>query len=418
MENDLKNEQIQLHLGNNIETIKKYGDNSIHAVIIDGPYGLNAKDYDMKVLAENYIKGQNYLLGGKGIAGMEWDSDLPSLELAYELLRVLKPGGHLVCFAGSRTYDILAFTLRFAGFRIKDQLIWAYASGVPKGQWLERIAENEVEAMALRGLNSALKPAIEPIVLAQKPIEVGETIASNVLKHGTGALNIGAIQVVRQDQELRYPANIITDGSKIVNAGFHGGTENFNSCPPDFFEKLLNPIFYYSKPSDTDRDFGLDQFESELRRKALFSGNDLDIKNIHPTVKPISLMRHLVRLVSRPGDIILDCYAGSGSTLVSAILEGRKCVGMEIDSNYFSIAQARTLRTQELIKKFGVTDPDHIMLLAQKEILEADMQRVADNILKDPKNRHLQNELLHLEKNFGACLTSLKRFGLNEKVAA
>jgi site-specific DNA-methyltransferase (adenine-specific) len=269
--------QVQLHLGNNIESLKKYADNSIHAVIIDGPYGLNAKDYDMKSLAENYLKGQSYLLGGKGIAGMKWDSDLPSLELAYELLRVLKPGGHIVCFAGSRTYDILAFTLRFAGLRIKDQLIWAYASGVPKGQWLDRTATNESDATALRGLNSSLKPAIEPIVLAQKPIAAGETIASNVLKHGTGALNIGAIQVIKQDQELRYPANIITDGSKIVNAGFHGGTENFNSCPPDFFETLLNPIFYYSKPSFTDRDFGLDNFETELRRKALFSGNELDI---------------------------------------------------------------------------------------------------------------------------------------------
>lgn len=135
---NLNSEDLVLHLGDNLKSLAAYKENSIHAVIIDGPYGLNSKEYDVQELVNQYQKGQSYMLGGKGFVGMDWDSDLPTLALCKELLRVLKPGGYVACFAGSRTYDILVFTMRWAGFLIKDQMIWTYASGVPKGEWLSR----------------------------------------------------------------------------------------------------------------------------------------------------------------------------------------------------------------------------------------------------------------------------------------
>lgn len=396
-----------LHLGNNLDALAKYPNQSIHAVVIDGPYGMNSKEYNVQELAKQYLKGENYLLGGKGIVGMDWDSDLPTLALAKELLRVLKPGGFVVCFAAARTYDILVFTLRWAGFQIKDQLIWAYASGVPKGQWLENQAEG-VEGLA--GLNTALKPAVEPMVLAQKPIPKGVSVLENYEQHGTGALNIGAVQVTRKDGETRYPANIITDGSKVVEKGFAGGDSNFNSCSLSILDELLNPILYYSKAQERDREFGLDKHESEVRRSTLFSGNDTEFKNIHPTVKPLALMRHLVRLVSRPGDTILDCFLGSGSTGCAAILENRRFVGMELNQDYFGVAEARIRRTVELKEKFKVSDPDRLTLLAELEEIELAMQKVADSVLKEPKNKVHHTKLGTLEVKRKVCLSNLKKF--------
>lgn len=391
---------ITLHLGDNLKALAEYKDNSIHAVIIDGPYGLNSKEYNVQDLVKQYQKGESYKLGGKGFVGMDWDSDLPTLALCKEILRVLKPGGYVACFAGSRTYDILVFTMRWAGFLIKDQMVWTYASGVPKGEWLEK-QETDAEVLAsknLAGLNTCLKPAIEPIVLAQKPLADGETIRSNVKKYGTGALNIGAVMVTRKDGEQRYPANIIADGSKVVQAGFTDGNENFNSCTFNYLDKLLNPVLYYSKAQLRDKDFGLDKYHATKSRKALFTGNELNIKNIHPTVKPIALMRHLVRLLSRPGDIVLDCFLGSGSTGISALLEGRKFIGMEINKDYFDVANARIQRTQELIEKFKVTDPEHLTVLAELEEIDKKLDETAKLVLKNPGNRTYQGQLEKLSQ--------------------
>lgn len=401
-------DRIQLFLGNNLESLSKFKDNSIHAVVIDGPYGMNSKEYNVQDLAKQYLKGEDYLLGGKGIVGMDWDSDLPTLALAKELLRVLKPGGFLVCFTAGRTYDILVFTMRWAGFLIKDQMIWAYSSGVPKGQWLANKAVDEIEASRLKGLNPALKPAIEPMVLAQKPLSE-ETILANFRKHGTGALNIGSVQVTKKDGTTRYPANIVTDGTKVVTAGFSGGDENFNSCPWSHLDSLLNPALFYSKAQPRDRDFGLDEFKSTEERATLFSGNSSGLKNIHPTVKPIALMRHLVRLVSRPGDIVLDCFMGSGSTGCAAILEGRVFVGMEINKDYFEVSKARINRTKELMDKYKVKNPDHLILLAELDAVESEMQGVADKIIKDPNDLEAQKKLQKLESIRKKLLSKFKK---------
>jgi DNA modification methylase len=147
-----------------------------------------------------------------------------------------------------------------------------------------------------------------------------------------------------------------------------------------------------------DKEFGLDKHNATKSRKALFSGTDLSIKNIHPTVKPIALMRHLVRLLSKPGDIVLDCFLGSGSTGISAILEGRKFIGMEINKDYFDVATARIERTQNLIKKFKVTDPEQLMVLAELDSLNEKLDEIAKLVLKNPGNRVHQEKLEKLSK--------------------
>lgn len=409
---------LTLHLGDNLTALKAYPPNSIHAVIIDGPYGLNSKEYDIEQLVQHYQKGQSYRLGGKGIGGMSWDSDLPSLELAKELFRVLKPGGFLVCFAGSRTYDILSLTFRWGGFRIKDQLIWAYASGVPKGKWLEKLAGDEEQRKKLAGLNSTLKPAFEPIVLAQKPIEEGETIVSNSLKHGTGALNIGAVKVMTSLGAEKYPANILTDGSKVVEKAFYGGAGFFNACPTNVLDSLFNPILFYSKAQATDREFALDKFDSLRTREGLFDGDSVAGKNTHLTVKPIALMRHLVRLLSKPGDVILDCFAGSGTTLIAALLEGRECVGVELMPEYFDIAKARSVRTIELMTEFNTTDPEKLILEIELSQLTNLLEKVANKLIMQPSNKELQREFEALDSKMRKTRVALKRLSSSRKSVA
>lgn len=409
MDNKNSEKNVTLHLGDNLKFLKTYPDSSIHSVIIDGPYALNSKEYDAAEVARKYLQSENYFLGGKGFEGMKWDSDLPSLELLKELYRVLKPGGFVACFASNRTYDILAFTFRFAKFRIKDQLIWTYASGLPKGQWLSNQVDNEQDRNLLSGLNTALKPAFEPIVLAQKPLEIGETIVSNFLKHGTGALNIESVEVVKKDGKKKYSANIITDGSPVVNAGFVNGNANFNTCEFNILDSLLNPVLHYSKSQPKDRDFGLDLYESNKKRTSIFGNKEIDGKNIHVTVKPISLMRHLVRLLTRPGDTVLDCFMGSGTTMVAAILENRRCIGMEIEPDYFAIASERARRTQELLNKYKVNCPVQLALFAQIERDEVELERVAEDFLKNPKDRELQTQFQTVEFNLKRNKSELRK---------
>lgn len=396
-----------LHLGDNLEKIRHYPDNSVHAIIIDAPYGLNTKIHNVQELVKQYQQGQNYILGGKGFNGEEWDSDLPTLLLCKELFRVLKPGGFIVCFSATRTYDIMAFTLRWVGFEIKDQLIWAYASGVPKGQWLDKKMKGDPQAHLFTGKNILLKPAQEPIVLAQKPPEF-EDVAENIKKWGTGALNLRAAQAICSDGESRYSANIITDGSPTIREAFNGGDRYFNSCPPDSLDKFLNPNLFYSKASAKEKDFGLDLYTPKKYRKAAISGNETKIKNPHFTVKPIALMRHLVRLVSDPGQIVLDCFMGSGTTGVAATLEGRAFIGMEIGEEYYKVSELRIHRTQELMKEYGTTDQQIIIDHLELKETKAEIKITADSLSNNPSDFSLAKKLSDLCKKKNELEQKLK----------
>ena len=399
----------ELFLADCLVALKAMPDNSVDSIVTDPPYGLS-------------------------FMGKRWDYDVPSVEIWAECLRVLKPGGHLLAFAGTRTQHRMAVRIEDAGFEIRDMIAWVYGSGFPKSLNVAKaiesgsgrpedirrmqmggdykpscrgrvnydhgagsamdagVAEWQPDSEAARqwsGWGTALKPALEPITLARKPL-VG-TVAANVLAHGTGALNIDASRIPI-DQSVddprlggagtwssekmaknvyeggyagervgssplgRWPANLIHDGSDDVLAGFpqssakNGVTqgEGKGGIWSESTGKRAGPthgdagsaarFFYCAKASKKDRGEG----------------------NAHPTVKPTELMRYLCRLVTPPGGTVLDPFMGSGSTGKAALLEGFAFIGAEREQESFDTAAAR----------IGFTGSAHIIAAAEVTQME------------------------------------------------
>ncbi|MER1077206.1 DNA methyltransferase [Pseudomonas aeruginosa] len=179
-----------LHLGDCLLVLKTFPDNSFDSVVTDPPYGLTTnKKGGTGVASVNLDSpyGRSRIgtgNGAGGFMGMKWDSDVPPVEVWTECLRVLKPGGYLLAFAGTRTQHRMALRIEDAGFEIRDMIAWVYGSGFPKSKNLDGDRQ---------GWGTALKPALEPITVARKPL-VG-TVAANVLAHGTGALNIDGCRI-------------------------------------------------------------------------------------------------------------------------------------------------------------------------------------------------------------------------------
>ena len=414
----------QLHHGDCLEVLRSMPDCSVDSIVTDPPYGLS-------------------------FMGKKWDYDVPSVEVWVECLRVLKPGGHLLAFAGTRTQHRMAVRIEDAGFEIRDMIAWVYGSGFPKSldvskaidknngevgrllrftEWMrttgltskqideatgtnmgghyltaksqpaiptrrlwaklrplcnhvpewvdelvERIeAEREVvgkhktdmgglggerlgqaggnitapatdAAKQWEGWGTALKPALEPITVARKPL-VG-TVAENVLQYGTGAINVDGGRV----EGGRWPANFIHDGSEEAT---------------DLLKDSAR-FFYCAKASKADRDAGLDGSHSKQMDESRKQGNPggdnprnrgvQERTNFHPTVKPTDLMRYLCRLVTPPNGIVLDPFNGSGSTGCAAVLEGFQYIGIEREAEYIAISekriQARSKQVQEQPKQ-------------------------------------------------------------------
>ena len=448
----------ELLLGDCLEVMRTLPDCSVDAVVTDPPYGL-------------------------AFMGKRWDYDVPTVETWAECLRVLKPGGHLLAFAGTRTQHRMAVRIEDAGFEIRDMIAWVYGSGFPKSldvskaidrmdateeqerrrlrftawvretgatsrqideatgtnmgghyttaasqpaimtrehleqcrhllgdvpEWAEReadirsvesrnMAEREVvaaetryneasgivsagrnertlierkitapatpEAQQWAGWGTALKPALEPITMARKPLS--GTVAANVLAHGTGGLNVDGCRVgtsknvpasvSKKNQWFggnqedgsesghnpntgRWPANLIHDGSDEVvglfpqttsgalnranitaNNGIYGAAPKERTGEYEPSSGSAARFFYTAKASRDDRSDG----------------------NTHPTVKPTDLMRYLCRLVTPPGGMVLDPFMGSGSTGKAAMLEGFEFIGIEREAQYHAIAERR-----------------------------------------------------------------------------
>lgn len=219
-----------LHLGDCLDVLRTIPDNTIDSVVTDPPYGLTATRPGGRSEAT-----RGAVMGG--FMGLTWDSDVPPVEVWIECLRVLKPGGHLLAFAGTRTQHRMAVRIEDAGFEIRDMIAWVYGSGFPKSKNLDG---------DWQGWGTALKPALEPITVARKPLS--GTVAANALEHGTGAIHIDACripaepmpantgsggmprrredeqrgpgQVAQPHAEGRWPANLIHDGSDEVLAAF------------------------------------------------------------------------------------------------------------------------------------------------------------------------------------------------------
>ncbi|MCS4508922.1 DNA-methyltransferase [Xylophilus ampelinus] len=383
---------FELHRGDNLAALLTMADASVDAVVTDPPYGLSHEP-DMAEVLRHWLAGDDYQHRGGGFMGKAWDSFVPGPSIWRECLRVLKPGGHLMSFFGSRTYDMGVLAIRLAGFEVRDQIMWVYGSGFPKssnqgGDW--------------EGWGTALKPAHEPICMARKPL-VG-TVAANLIQHATGALNIdacridgepmapntgaGGIPARHNDGELRpagvvtqphalgrWPANLIHDGSDEVRAAFpdsngqQGDLKNHGSArqsPNGIFggmrpaldhparvesDKSAARFFYCAKPSRTDRNEGCDELPQRAGGMVSnTSGQHMTrrdgyepaaVGNHHPTVKPTDLMAYLCRLVTPPGGLVLDPFMGSGSTGKACMREGFRFIGCEQEQEYLAIARAR-----------------------------------------------------------------------------
>lgn len=435
---------INLINGECLEVMQTMNSESVDSIITDPPYGLS-------------------------FMGQAWDYDVPDVEIWRECLRILKPGGHLLSFAGTRTHHRMAANIEDAGFDIRDMIAWVYGSGFPKsldiGQAIDRkrhgrddilrvtawiksarnaagITNADIDsAFGLNGMSghwttnasqpaiptidqvpallavlknpdipedienllfelngkrgepganyfkrdiigtrktgigtgkgstpimqdsenkdvtapatdaaktwdgwgTALKPAIEPITMARKPF--AGTTSDNVIKNGTGALNIKGCRIgdeIRTNKAAankpggnsynmsksgmpqniegrrtsgRWPANLIHDGSQDV----------VNNLPCDE-EGSFTRLFYCAKTQSTDR----------------------GAENIHPTVKPVYLMCYLCRLVTPPGGLVLDPFMGSGSTGKAAMLEGFGFIGIEMESAYVEIAESRLEESRDM----------------------------------------------------------------------
>lgn len=284
----------------------------------------------------------------------KWDHSGIAYDMGlwYECLRVLKPGGHLLSFGGSRTYHRMACAIEDAGFEIRDQIQWIYGSGFPKSHNLKGDRE---------GWGTALKPAHEPIVVARKPL-VG-TVAQNVLTHGTGAINIDGCRV--GEEVGRWPANIIHDGSEEVVDSFpsapgqlaNASTNSESRKTQNVYGAMKRGSHEESRESDNEGPVGFKMKPGARRLDAgsaarffycaKASKKDRGEGNTHPTVKPLALMKYLVRLVTPPDGVVLDPFMGSGTTGAACISEGFSFIGIEKDPAYFAIAEKRVRDAQQ-----------------------------------------------------------------------
>jgi len=364
----------EIHEGDCLDVMRGMADASVDSIVTDPPYGL-------------------------GFMGKAWDIGVPAVDVFVECLRVLKPGGHLLAFGGSRTYHRLAVAVEDAGFEVRDQLMWLHGNGFPKSldvakaidkeAGVERDAAHTRAARQWQGWGTALKPAHEPIVLARKAL-VG-TVARNVVAHGCGAINVDGcrIEVDRSpDQDGatnfrdgggsaasgRFPANVMHDGSDEVIDLFPaiaGATAPVHRRDADKFRSTYGAFagnideagstfhgdagsaarfFYCAKASRADRNEGCESIDEQSLHWWSFhpEGTHKAARNNHPTVKPTKLMRHLCRLVTPPGGLVLDPFLGSGSTGKAAILEGFRFVGIEREASYAQIARLRLLHAEVL----------------------------------------------------------------------
>jgi site-specific DNA-methyltransferase (adenine-specific) len=437
--------------GDCIETMRGFDAGSIDAVVCDPPYHLTSiverfgkPDAAPSVVPEG---GSGvYARSSRGFMGQTWDGgDIAfRAETWREVWRVLKPGGYLLAFSGTRTYHRMAVAIEDAGFEIRDCIGWHYGSGFPKSldvsKAIDRAAPATDAARTWEGWGTALKPAWEPIVVARKPLE--GTVAGNVLKYGTGAMNIDGCRVphggdvdmdaVQRQQNHagnvdfgaggligkeiatykeggRWPANVIlshapdcgedgcapgcpcaaldaqslaggmhgagqarggglatqasrsmffgdkqsaTNGTRFGDTG--GASRFFNQLPIEADD--LVPFIYAPKAARREREEGCDDLPARtgaeaveraegaasLRSPRTGAGRTAsEVRNNHPCVKPVSVMRHLVRLVTPPGGLVLDPFMGSGTTGIAAVREGFDFVGIEMSPEYLSIAEAR-----------------------------------------------------------------------------
>lgn len=316
---------VRLLEGDCLEVMGELEPESVDAIVTDPPYGIGFQNerWDSAALREAAAKaGHERLTPNQAFEA--W-----SLIWASECRRVLKPGGFLAAFGSPRTFHRLACGIEDSGLEIRDTLMWLYSEGMSKSRRYPG------------GRATTLKPAFEPIVLARRALD--GTTEEAIARHGTGALNAESCRV-----EGRHPANVLlghdpdceeescAPGCAVVAADGCIGEGRSRLAPSRFL--------YCPKASRKERDAGCERLPRrafDLFPNAQRARGPADARNFHPTVKPLELMRWLVRLLCPPGGVVLDPTAGSGSTGVAAVLEGRRFIGIELEPAYIEIAAAR-----------------------------------------------------------------------------
>ena len=393
-----------IHNGDCIETMNAMPPESVDAIVTDPPYGL-------------------------GFMGRKWDTLPPSQEWAEACYRVLKPGGHIAAFGGTRTWHRLAVAIEDAGFEMRDSLAWLYGSGFPKSMNVGKAitatetlgsSSRRANRMAMTGDDSrsssfgsgaqtatttattaagppvanltpngekwsgwgtALKPAFEPIVLARKPL-AEKTVARNVLAHGTGAINVDACRIGTDEKIAahhgtanprvamgdgwgegyqvgqaastppntagRWPANVLLDHHAAAWVDEQSGEASYNSPGVHGISGTHEGFVYGSDASfrgEGRRVFGYGDRGGPSRFFYTAKAPKSERPNVdgvqHPTVKPLAIMRWLIRLVTPPGGTVLDPFAGSGTTIEAALIEGFDPVGIEMEPDYLPLIQHR-----------------------------------------------------------------------------
>jgi len=303
-------ERWRLIEGDALELLARLPEGCLDAVVTDPPYGLSFHD-------EAWDGADIHRIASSGRLGAGEAFERFSCLWANLCLRLLRPGGHLLACGAPRTFHRLVAGVEDAGLEVRDQVLWLYGTGMPKSRRLPG------------GRGTALKPAYEPILIARKPME-GAT-AANLLRHGAGALNIDAARVERTDAPGYWPANLALTHSPDCPAGLLDGASSGPSR-----------LFYCAKATEREREAGCESLP--LRPVRIYNGRHHRarlVRNVHPTVKPLDLMRWLVRLVVPQGGLVLDPFAGSGSTGVAALSEGRRFLGVERQGEYLDVACAR-----------------------------------------------------------------------------
>jgi DNA modification methylase len=359
--------------GDSLKVLKHIPDNSVDSVVTDPPYGLAALPVAKVTAALSaWLSGdRSYIPAGKGFMGESWDRFVPPPALWDEVFRVLKPGGFLLTFAGTRTQDLMGMSVRLSGFLVKDAIAWARGDVFPKTK-------------------HTLKPGYEPILMAQKPVE--GTIQKNIATHGTGGLNVDAVRT-----PFRDAADEAETKTKNQHGDFgthHGGNsvfgdfgsevrENYN--PPGRWPTNLvlsevtaaeldhaNNVTRSSKgkprssaaagdgwgmtktgqeyndiggPSRFFPQFGEDNDTLFYTGRAPVSERPEHDGVKHSTVKPLKLMDWAIRLVTPPGGVVLDPFLGSGTTVEAARLAGFHSIGVEANPEYMPLIAQRIMRS-------------------------------------------------------------------------
>ncbi|ACF33915.1 DNA methylase [Mycobacterium phage Porky] len=411
---------VLIHLGDCRDILAELEDASVDSIVTDPPYelGFMSKKWD-----------------GSGIAF--------DVEMWEQCLRVLKPGGHLLAFGGSRTWHRLTVAIEDAGFEIRDSIAWLYGSGFPKSLDVSKavdgfVATGRSDSKALaevnasrpgeatirqastnghkgfvgsgdhgprekratpatdaakrwRGWGTALKPAFEPIVVARKPL-VG-TVAANVLEHGTGALNIDACRteyeqggslatnpslrsgisggngghifptetgrrVVTPHASGRWPTNVVLDDTQAAELDAQTGTLKSglmragtkraarDGAVYGRLDEDATPRDTYADSGGASRFFPVFKYQAKAPTKERPGYvNEDGTKVAHNTVKPLALMRWLVKLVTPPGGVVLDPFAGSGTTVEACLLEKFRCIAIENEPDYIPLIEQRLERS-------------------------------------------------------------------------